>query len=530
MRPRFSYQPKNTLQVTILGSAGLIFLALLYFLMMPPPPTGGPGYIITGKTNNNILNPDGGKIMSSLPTDAEWRQTNDEYPQFEKLTANGGANQPWQPLPNAGTEPTGTATAQDLQSGAGCGTTDITTDQNGGSDYAYYSVVDPDGVADNGDEWLAVAVRVADRAGSSSSFSFLLDTQNDCGFDVNATCGNPCFEYEIQISTGNQDVNVVNIDGCSGTADCDALHGNGGTAYVCNPCNQDAIEVMAGSSECSDATNIPVFWMAYVSFSQLPGLNSTDEFRLVPVTPSSPNQIIYQNTPVDDFGGVGDPNDPSDCDCATQCAGQGCADCMEDCALACAATRNRSAGTFPVEWLELSGQFTEQGVLINWSTGQELNNSHFEVERLFEDGHVDNLGSLPGQGNTQQIQRYSFTAPLPNTPIAIYRIKQVNYDGGFTYSSLLEVNRTGDQAFHVEVISASADAAPQIRFHAAGPRVVQWQISSLNGQQIASSQTNLKAGDQNVTFTEVRLAAGLYLLKAIDPRSGEQQSLKFQVQ
>jgi hypothetical protein len=528
MQQRFSQQPKAGLKLTVLASAGFLLLALLYFLMIPPPPSGGPGYILDGSSAR--LNPDGGKYMSRASGDGAWSLINNEYREFEPLSSSGGANQPWQPLPNYGPEPTGSAVPQDVQAGGGCGNVDITTDSDGDNDYAYFSVIDPDGVADNGDEWLALAMRLADEGRGAFSFSFLLDAKNDCGFDANATCGNPGFEYEIQIVSQRMEVNVINIDGCSGRTDCDALNGNGGSAYVCNPCNQEVLQVQAGSSECRDRRSNPVFWMAYVAFSQLAGVSTTDEFRLVPVTTTSPNSVIYQNTNVADYGGVGDPQDVNDCDCATQCAGQSCGECLDDCALACAATRNRPAGTFPVEWLELAGTSTDQGVALRWATAQEFNSSHFEVERIYDDGRSQPIGSLPGSGNSQAVNRYTFLAPTPETPTAIYRIKQIDYDGGFTYSPRLEVGRVVSRSLEIKVLASEPQKALKVSFLAPATQVVDWQISNLSGQQLLSGQQSLQPGTQVISLPEAQLPAGLYLLMVNDPRSGEQRSQKFRVQ
>jgi hypothetical protein len=529
MKNRFSQQPKAGLRLSLIVSTGLLVMAFIYFLLMPPPPSNdGPGYILSG--SSTVLNPDGGDYMSSLPGDGEWTLLNNEYPQFEVLAGTGGSNQPWQTLPNYGTEPTGSQLSSDIQSGGGCGNIDITSDSDGGYDYAYYSVIDPDGVSGSGDELLALAVRLANEVKGAFSFSFLMDVANDCGYDANATCGNPCFEYEIQITSQRNEVNVINIDGCSGSADCDALNPLTDGAYLCQPCNREALQVKAGSGACVDNPRTAVLWMAYVPFSQLPLASPDDDFRLVPATTTSPNSVIYKNTNVADFGGVGDPNDPSDCDCATQCAGQSCDDCIRDCALACASTRNRVASSFPVEWLEFAGQLQADGVHLRWTTAQEVNNAYFEVEQLDAQGHPTTLGQIEGSGNSQQPQRYTFTAPQPHADRGIYRIKQVDFDGGFTFSSRLEVSVRQATALRLQVVAAQAQQPLQVRMDAPANQTLRLQISSLNGQQVYDGQEALTAGQQIITLSQVQLSPGLYVIVAHDQNSGQQWSEKFKVQ
>jgi len=189
--------------------------------------------------------------------------SSNEYTEFEVLTGAGGADKDWTRL--AGSDPNA-----DLQAGGGCGNTDIVNDGDGGSDYAYYSIIDPDGIADNGDERLVFALRIANKINGAFGFSFLLDTDNNCSTsDPNSVCGNPCFEYEVQLETNNSGGNVVlyKIDGCYGTSDCTTAHGAG--AVVCNPCNSEGLQVCAGSSACSGSD--PVFWVYYINFSQIRG-------------------------------------------------------------------------------------------------------------------------------------------------------------------------------------------------------------------------------------------------------------------
>lgn len=528
MKPQFSQRPRRGLQTSLIVSASLLALALLYLLIMPPPPpSGGPGYILSG--SSSVLNPDGGDYVSDRPGDGKWTIFNNEYVQFEPLAGSGGANRPWQLLPNYGIEPTGSAQPTDIQAGGGCGNIDITSDSDGGYDYAYFSVIDPDGIANNGDELLALAVRLAQEVRGAFSFSLLLDAANDCGYDANATCGNPCFEYEIQISSRRNEVNLINIDGCSGQADCDAAHPANDGAYVCQPCNQEALQIQAGSGACEDSPEDAVIWMAYVPFDRLVGVSPDGDFRLVPTSTTSPNSVIYQNSNVADYGGVGDPNDASDCDCATQCAGQGCGDCLRDCALACVATRNRVGTSFPVEWLALSGTPRTEGVELRWATAQEQNNDYFEVERLTETGEAIGLGRVPGSGNSQAVQRYQFMAPRPTGDRGVYRIKQVDLDGQASYSSKLEVSLAPTQALALRVIAPTAQAPLQVRIDLPESRSLQVRILTLSGQQVHAQTTPLAAGQQVLTLSQVRLSAGAYLLVANDQRSGQQWQQKFRV-
>ena len=142
-------------------ASGLIMLGFITFPNLTKAgggSCGSGGFIESG--SSTVLNPNGDSYMSR--TAGAWTGTTEEYIEFEELaTGAGGANVAWSPL--SGNEPTGININNDVASGGNCGNTDITTDANGGQDYSYYTIVDPDEIANNGDEYLVLALRIADK-------------------------------------------------------------------------------------------------------------------------------------------------------------------------------------------------------------------------------------------------------------------------------------------------------------------------------------------------------------------------------
>lgn len=66
--------------------------------------------------------------------------------------------------------------------GASCGNTEIVADNATSSGaYAYYTIINPDGVCDNGDELLVFRIRTATTANGSFSYSLLIDTDGLLG-------------------------------------------------------------------------------------------------------------------------------------------------------------------------------------------------------------------------------------------------------------------------------------------------------------------------------------------------------------
>jgi hypothetical protein len=86
----------------------------------------------------------------------------------------------------------------------------------------------------------------------------------------------------------------------------------------------------------------------------------------------------------------------------------------------------------------------EKVVQINWSTATETNNSGFEIQKQVGSkqsavGNWKVIGFVPGFGTTTEPKSYSFIDEDVTTGIYKYRLKQIDYDGSFEYSNVIEV-------------------------------------------------------------------------------------------
>ena len=91
-----------------------------------------------------------------------------------------------------------------------------------------------------------------------------------------------------------------------------------------------------------------------------------------------------------------------------------------------------------------SGFFTEKathGLDIVWSTTYESNNDHFEIERSHDGINFEKVAEVKGQGNSNSLITYLYNdIDVNQTLVVYYRIKQVDYDGKFEYSSVIVLN------------------------------------------------------------------------------------------
>ncbi len=97
-------------------------------------------------------------------------------------------------------------------------------------------------------------------------------------------------------------------------------------------------------------------------------------------------------------------------------------------------------GALPVEFLDFSANLKDQSVFIDWITGSEVNNDYFEVERSFDGKTWEIIGMVDGAGNSNQIHKYQYIDHHPDPGMNYYRLKQMDYNGQYEYSSIEKVN------------------------------------------------------------------------------------------
>ncbi len=84
----------------------------------------------------------------------------------------------------------------------------------------------------------------------------------------------------------------------------------------------------------------------------------------------------------------------------------------------------------------------KQTVSLKWTTENEINFSHFEIERADSDNHFSSLGDVEAH-NELSTQHYSFEDNQPSKGVNLYRLKLVDRDGKTMYSKVISVAFNG---------------------------------------------------------------------------------------
>ncbi|NNK80861.1 MAG: T9SS type A sorting domain-containing protein [Flavobacteriales bacterium] len=101
----------------------------------------------------------------------------------------------------------------------------------------------------------------------------------------------------------------------------------------------------------------------------------------------------------------------------------------------------QASNPLPVELLSFSGSAQTEGNLLEWVTASEVNNDYFTLEGSIDAVNFQVITEMPGAGFSSSMLSYEILDRYPSAAVNYYRLKQTDYDGSFTYSDIIVVER-----------------------------------------------------------------------------------------
>ncbi len=95
-----------------------------------------------------------------------------------------------------------------------------------------------------------------------------------------------------------------------------------------------------------------------------------------------------------------------------------------------------TALVLPITLTEFNANRTDDKINLAWKTASERNNHFFEIERSSNSVSWKKIATVQGSGNSDLANRYQFQDNTPANGANYYRLKQVDFDGKFSYSKI----------------------------------------------------------------------------------------------
>lgn len=166
-----------------------------------------------------------------------------------------------------------------------------------------------------------------------------------------------------------------------------------------------------------------------------------------------------------------------------------------------------SVTTLPLNLLHFSGSRQGNNVVLQWQTADEVNTSHFIVERSTDGAHFTGIQKVTAQGTATA--RYSATDYQAPAGKLYYRLQMADNNGKITYSPLVAVNKEGDNNLTVTPQLVTNNSNIKVAY-TANTQATSIQVMGIDGRLWLT--VPVAKGSTQTTIPTNALAKGNYLV------------------
>jgi len=178
----------------------------------------------------------------------------------------------------------------------------------------------------------------------------------------------------------------------------------------------------------------------------------------------------------------------------------------------------------PVELTSFTAVNEGASVRLDWATASETNNHLFEIQRRTitenHSGEWTMVGYKEGKGTTTDPQSYSYVDDISgiNADALEYRLKQIDFNGSFSFSDVVTVDNLAPDGFRLEQNypnpfnpNTSIQYAVGNPANGTGRQLVTLKVYDILGNEVATLVNEVKeTGSYVVEFNAGKLSSGVY--------------------
>lgn len=171
-------------------------------------------------------------------------------------------------------------------------------------------------------------------------------------------------------------------------------------------------------------------------------------------------------------------------------------------------TINSSQTPLPIELMSFEAKVSDKIVQLSWRTATESNNAYFTVERSGNGTDWQSVTKIEGAGDSNELKEYQTVDYAPISGVSYYRLKQTDFDGSFSYSRIVSVQRS------LEAISIYPNPTEdQITVIGTDSELSTFKVYDANGKNVTNMVKTLITGATSLVIDLSNLKSGYYILE-----------------
>lgn len=165
--------------------------------------------------------------------------------------------------------------------------------------------------------------------------------------------------------------------------------------------------------------------------------------------------------------------------------------------------------SLPVEFSNFTAQLNNNTSDLTWTTAIEQNNEMFVIEHSTDGKTFVEVGIVRGAGNSQVTSNYFFKHEKPVAGLNYYRIKQLDFDGQFSYSAIEVLRMVSGK----EILIRPSLATNRIELVVDKPfqSDIEIEVYTLTGQKVHDSVFQVGQTHTSIDISDLR--SGQYLIR-----------------
>jgi type IX secretion system substrate protein len=186
-----------------------------------------------------------------------------------------------------------------------------------------------------------------------------------------------------------------------------------------------------------------------------------------------------------------------------------------------------SLHTLPARLSTFTGQGIEKKVLLNWKTTAEENLSNYVIEKSTDGTNFTTMGYVFAK-NGSGVNEYDMIDYKPVTGMNYYRLRLVNNDNSFTYSSVIKIKFSESTFNEISIVPNPVSANYKVKLTGLEKGTYTLQIRNSQGQFVLARFIEITQGEYSVNMTKTgAMSPGIYFMHVMNNHNSQVKIAKF---
>jgi hypothetical protein len=175
----------------------------------------------------------------------------------------------------------------------------------------------------------------------------------------------------------------------------------------------------------------------------------------------------------------------------------------------------------PVELKSFTGYHNGQVNVLDWITASEQNTNRFEIQKSLDAQSWESIGTVAAAGNSLVDMSYTFNDGNAINGTNYYRLKMIDNDESFTYSSIVKIDVN-----NAVIVNGIAQVFPNptkgllnVWVSSSKAEEVSFIVTDVLGRSVQTVNKKLETGLNKLDFNFDKLASGTYIINYLDANS-----------